>query len=67
MYSERLEILKNSSERAWNEMAKEDGTAAVLTIHADSVIAQLRSAGYSVVKGKKPQEISDEDLAEFFN
>jgi hypothetical protein len=57
-----------AGEDAWREMAKEDGVAAVLTIHAPSVIAQLKKAGYTVRKAKKAcapsaQEI-DELLAE---
>lgn len=42
-----------AGEDAWREMAKETGNAAVLSIHAANVIAQLRKAGYSVAKAKK--------------
>lgn len=53
-----------AGEDAWREMAKEDGCAAVMSIHAKSVIAQLRAAGYSVAKAKKPTQSIDEILAE---
>lgn len=51
-------------EAAWREMAKEDGCAAVLSIHAKAVITQLRKAGYSVAKAKKPTQTIDEILVE---
>ena len=41
-----------AGEDAWREMAKETGNAVVLSIHAKSVISQLRQAGYSVAKAK---------------
>ena len=53
-----------AGEDAWRVMAKDDGVAAVLAIHAKSVIAQLRSAGYSVAKAKKPTQSIDDILAE---
>lgn len=54
-----------AGEDAWNEMARgEYGNAAVLAIHAKTVIAQLRKAGYSVAKVKKPTQTIDEILAE---
>lgn len=42
-----------AGEEAWRVMAEETGNAAVLSIHARNVIAQLRKAGYSVAKAKK--------------
>lgn len=56
-----------AGEAAWNEMAKDDGCAAVLSIHAKNVICQLRKAGYSVAKANKPApwtSADDELLAE---
>lgn len=52
-----------AGEDAWREMAKQDGVAAVLNIHAKAVIAQIRKAGYSVAKAVKPKESIDEILA----
>lgn len=45
----------------WKEMATDDGVAAVLSIHAKNVIAQLRKAGYSVKKAK-PLDMSIDDI-----
>lgn len=53
-----------AGEDAWREMAKENGNAAVLSLHANNVIAQLRKAGYSVGKAKKPIQSIDEILEE---
>lgn len=53
-----------AGEVAWCEMAKESGVAAVLSIHTKNVIAQLKAAGYSVAKAKKPIQTIDEILAE---
>lgn len=53
-----------AGEVAWNEMAKEDGVAAVLTFEAKKVIAQLRAAGYTVAKAKKPTESIEDILAQ---
>lgn len=39
-------------EAVWREMAKDNGCAAVLNIHAAAVLKQLRAAGYSVRKAK---------------
>ena len=51
-----------AGEAVWNEMAKDDGCAAVLSIHAKNVICQLRKAGYSVAKAKKaPAWTSSDD------
>lgn len=36
----------------WNEIAKTQENAIVLSIHAKSVISQIRSAGYKVSKSK---------------
>jgi len=55
-----------AGEDAWREMAKEDGVAAVLNIHAKSVISQLRKAGYKVAKAKKPEPFTPEEFDELF-
>lgn len=48
---------------AWNVMAKDnDGTGKVLTMHAKSVIQQLRAAGYTVRKENGAQDIDDDEL-----
>jgi len=48
-------------EGVWKEIAKEDGTGKVLSIHAKSVIAQIRAAGYTVRK-RKPAKIDTVEL-----
>lgn len=53
-----------AGETAWREMAKEEGSAAVLSIHAASVIKQLRKAGYTVTKAKPSPESIDDILAQ---
>lgn len=53
-----------AGEDAWREMAKDDGVAAFLTMHAANVIAQLRKAGYRVAKAKPVKQSADELLAE---
>lgn len=53
-----------AGEDAWREMARDDGCAAVLNIHAKNVIGQLRSAGYKVAKAKKTTQSIDEILVE---
>jgi len=50
-------------EAVWRVMAKEDGVAAVLTIHEQSVFKQLRAAGYKIAKAK-PVALSDDELRE---
>lgn len=50
-----------AGEDAWRVMALEDGCVAVLTMHLDSVLRQLRKAGYSVGKDV-PVRISDDEL-----
>ncbi len=48
---------------AWNVMAKDnDGTGKVLTMHAKSVIQQLRAAGYTVRKENGAQDMDDDEL-----
>lgn len=55
----------NEGEKVWNEMAEQyGGVAAVLSIQAKSVIAQIRRAGYSVAKAKKCTQSVDDILAE---
>ena len=51
-----------AGEAAWNEMAKDDGCAAVLSIHAKNVICQLRKAGYSVAKAKKAKPVTAQEV-----
>ncbi len=53
-----------AGEDAWRVMAKDDGVAAVLAMHAANVIAQLRKAGYRVAKAKTVKQSTDELLAE---
>lgn len=49
-------------EDAWREMAQQnDGVAAVLTIHAGDVIAQLKKAGYTVAE-MEAKTISSEEI-----
>ncbi len=50
-----------AGENAWRVMAQETGNAAILSIHAKNVIAQLRKAGYSVAKAKKAPAWTSED------
>lgn len=52
-----------AGEDAWRVM-HEANSDAVLSTHAKSVIGQLRRAGYSVAKAKKPTQSIDEILAE---
>ena len=54
-------------EQAWNEMAAQnDGVATVLAIHGPAVIGQLKAAGYSVAKAKKPAAINFAEFDELF-
>jgi len=53
-------------EAVWREMAKDDGCAAVLNIHAVAVLKQLRAAGYSVSKAK-PKPVSMEEIDSLLN
>lgn len=53
-----------AGETVWREMAKKDGVAAVLNFEADSVLRQIRSAGYTVSKAKKPDMTDDQILQE---
>lgn len=48
----------------WNELAKNDGVAAVLNFQADSVLRQIRSAGYTVKKAAKVKMTNEEILKE---
>ncbi len=52
-----------AGEDVWREMAKQDGVAAVLSFEARKVIKQIRSAGYTVSKAKKP-DMSIEQILE---
>lgn len=51
-------------EHVWRRMAEGIGTASVLSIHAKSVVAQIRLAGYKVRKHKPCKKTLDELLAE---
>lgn len=53
-----------AGEDVWREMAKEDGVAAVLSIHSKNVISQLRNAGYTVKKAAPVNQSIDDILAE---
>lgn len=53
-----------AGESVWREMAKNDGVAAVLSFEAKKVIAQIRAAGYSISKAKKPAQSIDQILTE---
>lgn len=54
----------SAGETAWREMAKQNGgVATVFSIHADSVIKQLRDAGYSVGVAPKAKPLTDADYA----
>lgn len=53
-----------AGETVWREMAKQDGVAAVLHFAAKKTIAQIRAAGYTVSKMKKPTQSIDQILAE---
>lgn len=51
-------------EHVWRTMAEGVGTASVPSIHAKSVIAQIRRAGYKISKHKPCKMTLDELLAE---
>lgn len=54
-----------AGEDAWRQIAQHtDGTGKVLTMHLQSVLSQLRLAGYKVRKGKAPSCSIDSILAE---
>lgn len=53
-----------AGEEAWRVMHADNGNDVVLAIHAKDVIGQLRKAGYSVAKAKKPTQTIDEVLKE---
>lgn len=49
--------------KLWTEFVNgNEGHCKVLSIHAKSVIAQMRKAGFSVSKAKKVEEIDAEAL-----
>lgn len=56
-------FVPNSSEgeEAWRVMREANGNAVVLSIHSETVIGQLRRAGYSVAKAKKAPAWTSED------
>lgn len=61
MFASFIPVSK-AGETAWNEMAKENGgTGKVLSIHAESTIAQLKAAGYKVEKAAPQAPLSAED------
>lgn len=52
-----------AGESAWDQMAEAtDGTGKVLSIHAPSVIAQLRAAGFTVRRAPKHKPWTAEEL-----
>lgn len=53
-----------AGEDAWRVMTASDGGGAVLTLHLQSVLRQLRKAGYSVGKAAPVKMSVDELLAE---
>jgi hypothetical protein len=56
-----------AGEDAWREMAKADGVAAVLNIHAKAVLQQLRAAGYTVAKAKKAKPVTIQEIDDILN
>lgn len=46
----------------YRQMIEEDGSPKVLSIHRNRVIAQLRRAGYTVAKARKPKPLNADDL-----
>lgn len=50
-----------AGEDAWREMASHNATS-VLSIHKASVLAQLREAGYSVKKARKPAKVTASEI-----
>ena len=53
----------DAGEIAWRQMFEQHGDPVVLNIHAQSVIGQLRRAGYSVTKAKP---VTDAELDAIF-
>lgn len=52
------------AEQAWRQMAADtDGTGKVLNVHAESVIQQLRDAGYTVGKAEPVGDVDTDALA----
>jgi hypothetical protein len=55
--------LTKAGEDAWRVMHEANGDA-VLSIHAENAIGQLRRAGYKVAKAKKPAKVTAEEVDE---
>ncbi len=55
--------LTKAGEDAWRVMHEANGDA-VLSIHADNVIGQLRRAGYKVAKAKKATKVTAKEVDE---
>ena len=54
-----------AGEDAWRQIAQHtSGTGKILSIHLDSILSQLRLAGYKVRKGSAPSSSIDSILAE---
>lgn len=54
-----------AGENAWKSLAEQtNGSGKILTMHLQSTLAQLRKAGYSVGKAKKPTMSIDDILNE---
>lgn len=51
-----------AGEAAWDEMAKEDGVAAVFHHQEAATLRQLRAAGYTVAKEPKAAPMSPAEL-----
>jgi hypothetical protein len=53
----------SAGEDAWRVMAASDGSGAMLSIHLDNVLRQIRKAGLSVGKAKPCKTSVDDILA----
>ncbi len=53
-----------AGEEAWKVMHADNGNDVVLAIHAKNAINQLRKAGYTVAKAKKPTQSIEDILKE---
>lgn len=52
----------HAGETAWDEMAKEDGVAAVFRHQEAATLRQLRAAGYTVAKEPKAAPMSPDEI-----
>ncbi len=52
-----------AGEEAWRVIAEQNqGAAKVLSIHKKTTITQLKNAGYSIEKAKKPTKLEIENI-----